>query len=409
MSIKAKNKKYIVWFGISVFVVAIMCSLAFFYRDKINQNPDLVYARVVAILKACKTDSKTLNALNQKCVYQKFSKFVNIQNLPIVMNTLQDSFSKVDNSTSLGTTSCHIPAHIAGEVSYQKGAFFSELWEACSRNCSFGCLHGGFQGMFKEKGEELLKNLSSACSLLESPRDDDLRSCWHIVGHGVAEYYSGDVTAAAKQCLTLPFEKQRRLCILGVRMETIIPSVDNGKKIDLTGQGYLDFCNKFPVNYRDDCFAEAGYYELKISADINETIKICKSVPTRNEIQTRCVTGAGSTYFFANKNSPEAVYDFCSKYTAIGLIQECVLGATDIAASEWDHLRSGVTLCNLVDTGFKRECLAYFGERVENYNGRAKREEVCNELSAIDAKSCFSKPLRVRKYTIPVTFSPGEK
>ncbi|HET7098662.1 MAG TPA: hypothetical protein VFI61_00270 [Patescibacteria group bacterium] len=411
MNIVLKKRKSAVLFKFVMLLIILgSCSIFFVANfQKWSQSPVRIYARVLSIIKGCKTDSKTLNSLDQKCVIKKFQKFVDKKNLPDVLAALEDIFSKEDSSINLGTTSCHIPAHIAGEVAYQKGASFSELWDMCSRNCSFGCLHGGFQGMFKEKGEEVLKNLSSACSILDSPRDDDLRSCWHIVGHGVAEYFGGNTEAAIKECLTLPFEKQRRLCILGVRMETLIPSADNDVKTILKSQEYLSFCNKFPEKYRDDCFAEAGYYELKISEDINQTIDICKKVPQYNEIQIRCVTGAGSTFFFAHKSSPETVYAFCSKYGRKELVEECVIGAVDLAASEWDHLRSGVGLCNLVNFGFKGECLAYFGTSLEVYNGKEKRAEICNELNPVDKKSCFGSPKKVRKYAVPVTFLPEER
>ncbi len=392
-----------------ILLTILLLGIVFIGDQKQFTDSDRVHGRVLSIIKGCKNSSKTLNSLDQRCVFAKFQRFVDKENLPTVLATLEDVFSKTDSSTELGTTSCHIPAHIAGEVAYQRGATFTELWDICSRNCSFGCLHGGFQGMFKEKGEDLLKNLSGACSILDSPRDDDLRSCWHIVGHGVAEYFSGNVEASVKECLTLPVEKQRRLCILGVRMETIIPSADNEKQTSLKDQEYLSFCDKFPEEYRDDCFSEAGYYELKISEDDNQTINICKSVPKNNNIQIRCVTGAGSTYFFAHKSSPETIYSFCSKYSEKELVEECIIGAADLAASEWDHLRSGVALCNLIGAGFKSECLAYFGTQVETYNGRVKREEVCNELTGSDKKSCFSSPQKPRDYLLPVTFLPNER
>lgn len=393
------------------FAVIIFTLLAKMIVSRVNNDGEVdIRSKVTKILKDCKKPVNTLNSIDQRCVYKEFHKFVNKDNVSLVMDALMDIFSKEDNSRNLGTNNCHIPAHIAGEVAYQSGATLPELWQSCSNRCTFGCLHGGFQGIFKEKGEAILDNLADTCDILENPNDADLRSCWHIVGHGLAEYYGSNMDSAINACLGLPNEKQQRHCIMGVRMEFIVASVDNASPMPpLKGFEYLDFCKRFPSKFIEDCYAEASYYQIRITEDVNDMVEVCKLVPEIKDSKIRCVTGAGSVFFFTNKSSPEVVHNFCSGFDNKYYANECSLGAADLSASEWDHLRSGAEICLMTTNDFVSECLSYYGERVEYYAGFAKRKEVCDSLPAKDAKSCFGKPTKSRDYLTPVTFEETER
>lgn len=402
-----KNKIIFLYIGFS-FIFLLFFGF-YISNSSILKKVD-VRTKVLSILKGCKKPVSTLNSIDQKCVYREFKKFVDKNNVSDVMGALMDIFSKEDNSRNLGTNNCHIPAHIAGEVAYQKGATLPELWDRCSNRCTFGCLHGGFQGIFKEKGGGILDNLADSCDVLVNPNDADLRSCWHIIGHGLAEYFGADMQAAINGCLSLPNEKQQSHCIMGVRMEFIVASVDNNSPMPpLKGFEYIDFCKKFPEKYIDDCYAEASYYQIRISEDINQMVDVCKLVPNIKDSKIRCATGTGSVFFFTNKSTPEAVHNLCSRFGESYYSNECSLGAADLSASEWDHLITGALICKMTTPNFVGECLAYYGERVEYYNGLAKRKEICASLSSVDNKSCMGKPKSNRDYLTPVTFTQEER
>jgi len=392
------------------FLLLFVLFFKFYITNNLILKKTDTRTRVMGILKNCKKPVSTLNSIDQRCVYKEFQKFVDISNVSEVMAALMDIFSKEDNSRNLGTNNCHVPAHIAGEVAYLKGATLPELWDTCSNRCTFGCLHGGFQGTFKEKGGGILDNLADSCDVLLDPNDADLRSCWHIVGHGLAEHFGTNMDSAISGCLSLPFEKQQRHCIMGVRMEFIVASVDNNSPMDpLKGFEYLDFCKKFPEKFIDDCYAEASYYQIRITEDVNQMVDICKLVPDVKDSKVRCATGTGSVFFFTNKSTPEAVHNLCTRFDNSYYANECSLGAADLSASEWDHLISGALICKMTSPNFVGECLSYFGERLEYYNGITKRQEICGQLSEIDNKSCMGKPKTKRDYLTPITFSPEER
>lgn len=378
------------------------------YRGQASNSP--LRNKVLSVIKNCKKEGNTLNSMDQKCVYKAFHNFVNRDNVSQVVASLMDIFSKADNSRDLGTNNCHIPAHIAGEIAYQDGADLNELWDKCSNNCTFGCLHGGFQGLFKEQGSALLDNLETACHVLEDPNDADLRSCWHIVGHGLAEYYGADMNSAINKCMGLPNEKQQRHCIMGVRMEFIVASVDNTSPMKpLKDYEYLDFCKKFPSKFIEDCYAEAAYYQIRITDDVNQMVDICKLAPNIGDSKIRCVTGSGSVFFFTNKANADVIHNFCARYGDKHYSNECAIGSVDLASSEWDHLETGTQVCLLASKDFVGECLAFYGGRVQFYNGMAKRKEICGMLSPQDNKRCMGKPTMKRDYLIPVTFETWER
>ncbi len=393
-----------------IIAVPVLIYLSGHFNKNNSLDKSFLRSKVASVLKKCNKGTNTLNSIDQRCVYKEFHKFVNKKNVSLVVASLMDIFSKEDNSRNLGTNNCHIPAHIAGEIAYQDGANLDELWQKCSNNCTFGCLHGGFQGMFKEKGPALLDNLETACKVLNNPDDADLRSCWHIIGHGLAEYFGSNLDAAVNKCLSLPNEKQQRHCIMGVRMEFIVASVDNTSPMPpLKGFEYLDFCKKFPSKFVEDCYAEAAYYQIRITDDVNQMVDVCKLVPNIGDSIIRCVTGSGSVFFFTNKANAQVIHDFCARYENKKYENECAIGSADLSSSEWDHLQTGANICLLTTPDFVGECLAFYGGRVQFYNGLAKRKEICSELSAKDEKSCMGSPKMDREYLTPVTFTLQER
>lgn len=386
-----------------LFVLLILFLGAFAVYLK-TKKPETVSSSVLSVIDKCRKSTDTLNSLDPDCVFSRFQSIITKENLGEAVSAMESLYSSERDSKKLGVPSCHIPAHIAGEVAYQKGVTFNEVLNTCGQMCGFGCLHGAFQGMFKESGESFIGNLAGSCSLLENPTDDDIRACWHIVGHGVGEYFGRDLEGAISACTGLPEEKQRWHCISGLRMEHVTPSPWNHESVlTPTAEGYLDFCTRFPKEegFQDDCYAEGGFATLKIFANVEAATEICRKVPNDPIVKKRCAGGAGTVFYFAHKDNPAVIYDFCKKYEEEGMVNDCILGAIEIVATEWSFKDTAPALCRLADRDFTRECFSFYGEKIERWNGSEKRQERCGEFANPEKSYCLDKPQDSRDYYLP--------
>jgi len=386
-----------------ILLILIVIGLLGFLIIKKN-TPSDIKEIVETTLKKCTASTNTLNSLDPDCVFTNFEKTISVDNFGEAVNFMQELFSNVNDSKKLGITSCHIPAHIAGEVAYEKGATFNQVLEVCNLACSSGCLHGAFQAMFKESGKNLIEHLSESCSILKSPTDSDVRACWHIVGHGVGEYYGLDINSSIKACEALPFEKQRWHCMSGLRMEHVTPSPRNSETLPQTTiDSYLDLCAKFPNNegYRDDCYSESAFAVNKLYTNSELAIEICNRIPNDPIVRKRCAGGGGHIFFFAHKDDPLAIYEFCNKYKNKGMIRDCITGAIENTTIERRYETTGHKLCRLVEKDFTKECFSFMGETIERHANLERRETQCSKLLDEEKLYCLTKPQDLRTYYLP--------
>lgn len=378
-------------------LLASLVFAGFFYKNNIESTSSQnLEERVVQILKDCKGKSDTPNALDATCAYKRLEKLVEKDTVDPIIAVLEKTFSEQESSVEFGTTSCHNPAHIVGEIAYEKGMNFSDLLDVCSERCGFGCLHGGFIARFKESSQDFLTGYKDICSNLEEPTDRNIRSCWHIVGHGLNEFYRDDLEATNEKCMELPTEKARWHCFSGVRMEYLVGSPGNPSRIEYSAQNLLNFCEQFPVEFQDECYAEAPFYALKVAGDVDTSIEICKGLNLDRITRMKCASGAGAEYVTIYKNDPDSVYNYCLRHGEY--FNDCVWGALQVFSSEWDYLRNGARLCEIVNTGFRDQCFSYFGEGLEWWYDKEFRENICGELSEPEKNQCLTDPIDKRDY-----------
>lgn len=388
----------------AIIIVALSSSFLYIKNNTKLLGQKSLSQEVDSILDECKLPSENLISFDPACATERFEHLATRENLEEVMNILERKFSEQESGLTYGTTSCHAPGHLIGEVAYEKGISFNELLDICSTKCGFGCLHGGFVAKVSEKGGDFLENLQDSCESLQENPVEDVRSCWHVVGHSLAEYFPDDVSAASKKCLELSGQETRWHCVSGARMEYLIGVTYNPDRdpLEFTVDNFVSFCREFPVEYQDDCFGEAAYYSFRITGDEALSIDICNKIPIeRYQTRIKCAFGGGSVFVSVNKDSPDKVYSYCQKFGEQTLVNECIIGAIDIFSSEWDYLKNGAELCRLGIESFQDECLSYYGERLEWWYDADFREKVCGELQEKENISCMSTPTNPRNYLQP--------
>lgn len=386
-----KNRKNIL---ISLLVLLFLTTAAFYTKNS-KKDVDLE-KQTVSILQKCNGKGNTPNSLDMGCVYEDLETLITRDTIDPILATLEKTFSNQKSSLEYGTTSCHNPAHIVGEIAYEKGISYTELLNTCSTRCGFGCLHGGFMARFKEGESEFLDSFKDVCYNLDDNSDKNVRSCLHIVGHGLNEFYREDIEATSEKCLEFETEKGRWHCFSGVRMEYLVGSPGNPPKIEYSVDNLLAFCKRFPQEYQDECFAEAPFYALKIAGDVETSVKICDSLDLDEITRRKCAAGAGTEIVTMKKDTPEEVYQYCKRHGEF--VNDCIWGATDLFSSEWDYLRNGAKLCNMIEGSFRRECYAYFGEGLERWYDKKFRKKICGELSQTEESYCLSEPKDSRDY-----------
>lgn len=386
-----------------IFVLSFVFYLRFKNSSKLSNSQ--VEKKTLSILQKCKITSRdTLASFDATCAYSEFGDLVDKNSIERIMGVLEETFSQTESGLEFGTTSCHAPAHIVGEIAYEKGMSFSDLLDSCSTRCGFGCLHGGFMGKVAEEGRGFLDNLQHSCDDLGDVTEEEVRSCWHVVGHGLGEYFGEDLEKAVDACLRLSDTEEKWHCISGVRMEFLLGASYNPERqaMDFTTENFISFCRRFPPEYQDDCFGEAAYYSYRITGEEELSIDICSQLPySEYTSKLHCAYGGGSIMVSVNKNEPERVYEYCQRYINKDLVRECVIGAVGFFSSEWEYMENGARLCEISPIDVRNECFSYYGESVARWYGDERRKEVCKKLDSLDEKYCLSDPTNPRNYLNP--------
>jgi len=391
------KKKYWIKLFSSIFVILLLTLIG---KNLSKNNEKGLKIKTLEIIKKCKDETQTLNSLNSACMTQHFEKIVTKQNLGFIMDTLEEIFQNEENKIELGSPTCHAPGHVVGKIGREKGITLDEFWEICSLKCGYGCLHGGLIGNFKEEGGEFLSSYKNACdNIISYQSDEQLRSCWHVVGHGLGEIFGEDIETAVTKCLELPVEKYKRHCIDGVRMEYVTGVSYNPLRENISADTIISFCKRFPQDFQDNCYVEASYYTYRVSGNEDNAIAVCNKIPTSLNIKKLCAFGGGYAFISVYINSPNEFNEHCKKFGA-SLVKDCILGAVNFLTGR-EPLGKIKIICELNEGLYLSECLSFFGENLEMVSGKESRNLVCSELDNVNESACLKKPFHLMNYLEP--------
>jgi len=339
-------------------IITIIFFLIIVRYDKVHSPTEkLSYNQIRNVLQRCVDKG---NTIDQKCVYAHFLKIIDVKNVASSIDALTKIYSEKNTHMEFNLTTCHIPAHIIGQVAYKKGMVFSDIVNACSNKCGFGCVHGAFQS------SDFVSYLSKYCTegAFESQYEKD--KCLHAIGHGVAEYYGNDIKSAGKACMTLPDENGQWQCLSGLEMEKVTPSLGDQSYVTFTYSGYTSFCRLFPPFYQNDCYSGVGNSVLKAVKDDGLAVELCKEINS-GENARKCAAGVGAIYTFTNDHPASSIFELCNKFKNDNLINECVIGAIGILQTDNNNesTEEALKLCKLVKPYFSNTCIRYFEGKIK--------------------------------------------
>ena len=307
-----------------------------------------------------KCSDHSIKPLDFGCLRKDLLEIVSAQNLGRLMNALEEIFSGQKSSIVFGTRTCHGPSHLIGEIAIDKGIPLGGIFNECSRKCDYGCLHGAFAQKMKSY-EDLPERVASFCDeYSNSPIKKDIDACFHIVGHGLTEYFSKDIDSALSACEDIKDSTGKVECKRGAIMEYLMGSPDNPTEVEFSPEELLSFCGSLsPVN-QQECLGYLGFYSYSLF-DRETAINLCKKVPMKFALG--CAYSLGSVSYFFHRDRPDEIISLCGK---LGEGEnECIKGAIEVYVGEKYYKDKGLNLCELASDDFKNDCKAFWCEKVK--------------------------------------------
>lgn len=367
-------------------LVFLGCFLLLVYKFRLI--PTGVSAQVLALYKRCSI-SKSSDTRTD-CMFNGYKKLVTKDNFEEVVTATHDAYAPND---------CHAPAHLVAKIAFEKGAAFSDILNKCTDKCGYGCLHGAFQSRFESDLVGFIGNIDNFCSDIDQKNTNNLIACWHIVGHGVAEYYGTDIVRAIAGCSNLPKGLPAWHCLNGLVMEYTEPFPWTSYGFKFSPEFYLDLCSKMPGFYQRDCYGSSGYVVLKVLEDKTKAVAICDQVPNDLVVHKKCAAEDGGILALQHYKVND-IFSFCNEFKNKTLMGECIISAGNslVTGGFEDPAKE---LCSLVGGDLRRECFSSIGVALEKFSDPTSRSKLCSGLSKTDSKSCLSAPLDSRQYLSP--------
>lgn len=331
-------------------LLIVLFLLVLVFAGQVGKKERVAVFELERLIVAC--SNKESGELDFSCFRSKITPLVTKDALPEIMRSLNALYLRPE-----GLSSCHNPAHIVGEVAADKGLSLSEIGEICNKSCGYGCEHGAFIQELRKEGN-LLAALSSSCKPSEGV---DKASCYHIVGHGLAEVFQNDISEAFEVCNGFPGWQIN--CGDGVLMEYLQGSPNTklaGTSFE-SEEGLLSFCQSLPEPHKTSCFNQAGFYAYSLVRDKKSEAEICQKVP--KEQARSCIYYLGSRVYFEFRDSGARLLDFCSQFQEAAY--ECVKGAIETDASLDSQASFSRELCASLGSEKQEGCLSFLNEKLE--------------------------------------------
>lgn len=368
-----------------LFLVSLATLLVGLIFYSYNKSKDPLPGKLELLLRSC-SPSKDVqsDSLDYGCLKIGLESLVKSQDLGEIMSSLEKVFAEEEGSRPFGTLTCHGPAHYLGEVAYKEGVSLSGIFNACSRNCDYGCIHGAFLEMIKET-PDFFSGFISACDQFKNADvKKDLTSCYHILGHGITDLLGRDLSKAVLNCDKLEEEYGKLTCVQGVLMEVILGTNETSKPLDIEKNDLVDFCGKVNRKYSYLCYEMVGYYGYTLMENKDYAAGACLRVPTNN--QEGCFTNLGNRAYFAYRGSTDEIRNYCA--TLGEFRRPCILGAVEADVDFDPDLKNAIGICNREDI-FTKDCFSLLGERIQHAYGFPKREGTCSLFSEPERSYCL--------------------
>ncbi|MBI3486139.1 hypothetical protein HY025_04340 [Candidatus Daviesbacteria bacterium] len=310
----------------------------------------------------------------------------------------------------------HLLGHVVGDVLYkQKGA---EGIQVCTNDFRNACSHSIVIGLFSEKGEGTLGEISDACH--KAPGGSGAYTmCFHGLGHGILTYTGYDMPKTIDICKktgTSTYHNREYIeCVGGAVMEIIGGGFHDRELYEKQQKKYLStkdplslcFAKYMPDIVKPQCLIYLTPYLFMASgADLGnpdptyfeKSFEYCKQIPDGySNLKMDCYNGFGKEFVGLvlsrdirtqaveelNDKQLKTVYDWCLLAKNRDGTRECIVSA--ISSLYWggeNRVEPAIKLCSLIDDDFfLTSCYKNLIVMVSSYNKDAvQRKAFCGKL-----------------------------
>lgn len=229
-------------------------------------------------------------------------------------------------SEPLSYNTCHGIAHKMGHETFETFGF-QKAMSFQDGLCGAGYVHGVIEARFGLLQEhDILKKLPTIC-------DNDNRSCYHGIGHGLMVTTHLDIQRSLAYCNLLP-ALGRRNCYDGVWMhifdleESGAPHADQNTAITLdaaTVRARVSLCAHTQEPYKISCyFYLPRIYAHEVEASFSDFRTLCDQ--TEANYQRTCTAGVGHAFMKYHIAEPEISLSKCNAFETDDFISACKEG-----------------------------------------------------------------------------------
>ncbi|HEY4694795.1 MAG TPA: hypothetical protein VIH52_02415 [Candidatus Nanoarchaeia archaeon] len=322
--------------------------------------------------------------------------------------------------TSLpSNTDLHLLGHVVGDVLYkQQGGAGIKI---CTDDFRNACSHSIVVGLFVEKGEGSLSEITEACR--QAPGGKGAYTmCFHGVGHGILAAFGYNLEKAVEICEKTEFGRgEFPECVGGAIMEITGGGFHDRELWSKQRPNYLKSdnplypCNSdlIPSAAKFMCYTYITPYLFEAvganlgspqPSDFEKAFAFCNQVPA-NEAQNResCFGGFGKEFVVLaksrdirnveNMNDAElaTVYQWCTLGKSEEAVSDCVVGAMhSIYWGGENKSETAVRFCSLAtDQSLQEKCFTQLIGAVSYYiDDKSYRSNFCAQVPNAYQKRC---------------------
>jgi hypothetical protein len=304
----------------------------------------------------------------------------------IVLGTFSDVVLLYDESYY----NCHDTAHHLGMWLYSYTTNLKEaLGYAKPLLCAGAIMHGIFQGYFMT---EHVHNVDSSqimitdlCPVsLESVNWIYERDCIHGIGHGLAELYNYNTSAAVDRCNEFEPEWAQSACSRGVFMENLMLYLKTGEG-DFDRNDIYFPCDRTIEKFAPQCYFYHTPYLLERSGNkLKATFAQCDNI-SPSEFAIYCYEGMGWMLFSNVYTNAEQAIAYCYIGNQSSYHDDCLIGMLKAVLKADAKPDIGFQFCSLSKPDFKAECYEIVGMWVKMlYPNQQELERECSKAHDVD-------------------------
>ena len=322
-------------------------------------------------------------------------------------------------------TDLHLLGHAVGDVLFKQQGL--KGIHVCTQDFRNACSHTIVIGLFYQKGEGALSDISNTCRGAPGGKGA-YTMCFHGLGHGVLSYAGYDLEKAVDLCsqTATPEYNGREFneCVGGTIME-IIGGVHDREAWSRAHKKYFkdddplypcsadfipDRIKSICYNYlTPHLFTAAGGSLSNPIPVIGKAFSFCEAIPEEKVAdRTSCYGGFGKEFIVLTKErdireidvmTPEQikrVYDWCSEAGNEKGQNNCLVFA--VSSMYWggeNKYDTALGLCNIIENkDNQRACFNNLIGSVFYYRGGADKDylrEFCNLLPEDIGKNCYAR------------------